>query len=437
MSDIFCLTSPDGKLLSPSIQSTVLAKYSRSPLSAKEILSKITAEEADKFNGKWVINYGHNSVAELATVPVCMEGISIVASKFIETVQRAAYSEKSTRYQKFSGESFIVPPGAPPSMKAFAKRFYDCYDKLYEPMIKRCLVLMGRDPDDPKSVDSVVRARAFDSLRYLLPAGTGTNVACVMNFRDARDLVRKLLGHSNPELSEIGQKMLAALSEIGPVLMRHTEPDIFEPKIRSLGPFSDFSHGWGVTLLTEIGEKTVGDLKQLVQHRYGMDWDMFSKHMQARPDHDEVPDIFKTVNLSFDMVMDFGAFRDLQRHRRCDQFVEPLTTQYGFATPDDIAGSELEPEYVQTMESVLSYEDDVMNDSDLSQYVIPLGYLHRSVFQMSLKELYYLVELRTKPHGHISYRRVSYKMFELANEALGPLMQWCRAVPPTDIGQHA
>jgi len=436
MPNVFCLTGPGGKLLDPAIQATVLAKYSRSPMSARDIMAGITSDEADKFQDKWVINYGHSSVAELATIPICIEGLSIIASKVIETVQRGAFSEKSTRFQRFSGESFVLPPGAPDTMKTFASRLYVVYDKLHDAMVRRCAVLMGRDPSVP---DKVVSARAFDNLRYLLPAGTGTNVACVLNFRDARDLVSTLLGRSNPELRQLGHDILTAVSEISPVLMRHAIPNMFEPSIQSLGPVSDEfdpQHPeWCVTLNSadvNVQQAFMG----LVENRHGMDWEAFSRHMDGRPEHAEVPDVFKTVNITFDIIMDYGAFRDLQRHRRCEQFVEPLTTQYGYVIPDDVHGSELEEEYVAAMESVSSYSDEVMHERDLSQYMIPLGYLHRSMFQMSLKELYYIVELRTKPQGHMSYRRVAYRMYELARAKYPELMRWCRAVEPLFHGEH-
>lgn len=441
MPSIFCLTGQDGKLLEPAVQATVLAKYSRSPLSAKEILSSMTLDEADKFNDKWVIGYGHSSVAELASVPICIEGLSIIASKVIETVQRGAFSEKSTRYQRFSGESFVTPPGGSSTMKTFASHLYETYDKLHDPMVKRCAILMGKDPADSKSIDKTVRARAFDNLRYLLPAGTGTNVACVLNFRDARDLVSLLLGHPNSELQEIGKNVLSAISEVCPVLMRHATPNTFELRVESLGhvpdtQFNPKSPDWYVELVSDWADyqKLEELFIQTVQTRYGMDWESFTKHMETRPEHLGAPEIFKTIPISFDIMMDYGAFRDLQRHRRCEQFVEPLTTQYGYVIPDDIAGSELESEYVLAMDSVSTYSGET--DANLLQYVIPLGYLHRSRFQMTLQELYYIVELRTRPHGHMSYRRVAYRMFELAESRYPRLMKWCRAHAPTSHGEH-
>lgn len=436
MAKVFCLTDPNGQLLDPSIQATVLAKYSRSPMSAKDILSDMTSDEANKFNDKWVVKYGHNSVAELATVPICIEGLSIVASKVIETIQRGAYSEKSTRYQRFSRESFVTPPGGPPTMKLFASKFYSAYDDLHDGVVERCAELTGQSPDS-----KAVTARAFDNLRYLLPAGTGTNVACVLNMRDARQLISTLTGHLNTELQEIGKKVLEAVSEVCPVLVRHAVPDLFEPRVKSLGDIPDkfdpSNPGWSVSIRhcdaspggssSDVENRFMKDVESM----YGMDWESFNKHMFSRPEHQEVPKIFDTVKISFDIIMDYGAFRDLQRHRRCEQFVEPLSTQYGFVIPQDIAGSDLEESYVSVMESARSYIDESIQIQDFYQYMVPLGYLHRSVFQMTLRELYYIAELRTRPSGHISYRRVAYEMFALASKTYPKLMAWCKVIDPS------
>ncbi len=177
--------------------------------------------------------------------------------------------------------------------------------------------------------------------------------------------------------------------------------------------------------------------KRRVQERHDMSWEAFCKHMEGRPAWAGVPDVFKSVRLQFDVTMDYGAFRDLQRHRRCEQTVENLKIDYGYVVPDDIAGTELEDEYRRAMDLVGSYDDeDVIHDPDLSQYVIPLGYLHRSVFDMDLKQLYYMVELRTKPQGHISYRRIAHDIYRIAARRHPELMQWCRVVVPDSIGVH-
>jgi thymidylate synthase ThyX len=443
--DIFCLTDENGRLLQPAVQATVLAKYSRSPMSARELVKNLTVEEADKFQGKYVIEFNHSSVAELAALPVCFEGVSIVASKFLESFQRMGYSEKSTRYQVFTRDSFITPPGAPSTMKEFAARFYDAYEKLYPRVVRRVAILMGKDPEDPKSLaDRTVKARAFDNIRYLLPAGTGTNLAAKGFLRDFRYMIQEARGHSNPEIRAIGDGAHAAISEICPVLVQKSEPDSFEPRIRGLGnlppKFRIDNPSWYVELHKP---HTLGDPKVLhesfvadLADRYGLSWSAFCKLMEERGRR-AVPKIFRTVRISFDIMMDYGAYRDLQRHRRCEQYSEPLTPFYGYVVPDDIVGTDMEPEYRIAMEQVHLYNDDrVSHDSDLMQYMIPLGYLHRSVFDMDLQELYYITELRTQPQGHISYRRVAYEMARLGTDLYPQLMRWCRAQQPESIGIH-
>lgn len=443
---VFCLTDQNGKLLDPAVQATVLAKYSRSPLSAREIVSTLTAEEADKFQDKFFIAYGHSSIAELATVPICFEGVSIVASKFLESFQRPGYSEKSTRYQVFSGDSFVLPPGCPATMQAFAKRFYDAYDRLMPRVVRRCAELMGKDPNDPKVLeDRTVKARAFDNVRYLLPAGTGTNLAWVGNARDARYLVSAALGHQNPEIRALGEQARSAISELCPVFMNNAEPDSYEPAIRNLGSLPDcFSFekpNWYVEVhrphLLPPTDLVQASFEATVADMYGMSWSVFKAHMDSRPARG-VPRAFRKFRMAFDIMMDYGAYRDLQRHRRCEIYPEPLTPNYGYLVPDDIVGTPMEEEYREAMESVDSYKDElVVHDPELMQYMVPLGYLHRSLFDMDFAEVYYITELRTAVQGHISYRRVAYEMYCKACKYAPGLFPWCRAVQPDKIGVHA
>jgi len=444
--DVFCLTDGAGRLLDPAVQATILAKYSRSPQSARVLMDELKEGEADKFQEKWVVQYGHNSVAELATIPVCFERLSIVASKFIESWQRPGYAEKSTRYQIFSKDSFVTPPGGPSTMKEFSSRFYDAYHRLHPKMIRRCARLMGENLESlDEKRKKVVEARAFDNIRYLLPAGTGTNVAAVVNMRDVRQMIVALRGHSNSEFRYLGDALYSAVIGLTPTLVKHTDPDTFRIPVKSLGslvPEFDPSHPTPhVRMLVSHPSIEAAFEQAAFESRvvdfYGMSWDTFRKYMEGRPEHSEVPEIFKTIHVSFDVMMDYGAFRDLQRHRRCEQYVEPLTQNYGYVIPDDIVGSELEPEYRETMDALSAYDDDrVVHDADLMQYMIPLGYLHRSRFQMDLKELYYIVELRTSPRGHISYRRIAYDMYDQARTRWPQLMQWCRAIPIVGIGEH-
>jgi thymidylate synthase ThyX len=444
--DVFCLLDEDGRILPPAVQATVLAKYSRSPLSARDLLHNLKDDEADKFQEKWVVEYGHNSVNELAVIPICMENISIIASKFVESFPRGGYSEKSTRYQKFNSNSFVTPPGLSNSLSNFSKSFYDAYEEMTPEMTRICAEKMEplRDSSSISQWNKKITARVFDNLRYLLPAGTGTNVACVLNMRDARDLICQSRGHMNPEIRAIGDAVCEAVSRIAPSLIKHTEPRFFNLPVKSLGdpiPFKSVEKSWTVQF-SKYGYH--GDplsvqewFKNCVWNLHGMDWSTFDRFMQERSSWEGVPDIFNRVRISFDILMDYGAYRDLQRHRRCNQMKELLGTNYGFLVPDDIIGSSLESRYKDIMGRASSFSsDEIKHDPEILQYVIPMGFLHRSEFDMDLQQLYYMVELRTKPHGHISYRRVAYEMYEKAKSQFPELMKWCRAIPPSEVGIH-
>jgi thymidylate synthase ThyX len=433
-SDIFVLTDKDGELLDPNVQATVLAKYSRSALSAKEVVGSISEESADKFHEKWVISYGHSSVAELATLPVCFEGVSMVATKFIESFPRAGYSEKSTRYQKFTKDSFITPPGMPSTMKEFVGRFFDAYEALLPEAEIIALEKFGLEDNEANRKLGKVKARAFDMLRGLLPAGTGTNLAGVYNLRDLRYLVQQARAHGNSEIREIGEKVFKTASQFCPSLLKEALPDTFEPRIKTIGSLLDEDRSFGV-YLKDYDRHGYMKVQHYASTFYGMNWDLFSSHMSTRGNQ-QVPSVFKIPRITLKCIMDFGAYRDLQRHRRCEQYTEPLTPYLGYDIPDDVRGSRIEFAYRKAMESVLAYGDEEVSDPEYYQYIIPMGYYHRSIFSMDLRELYYIVELRTKPQGHMSYRRIAYGMYEKALQVYPELMAWCRAINPEVIGEH-
>lgn len=439
-SDVFVLSDSTGKILSPALQATVLAKYSRSPLSAREVIETLTEEESSKFNEKWFVEYNHSSVGELATLALCFENVSMVASKFLESFQRAAYSEKSTRYQKFNSESFVLPPGCPETMSAFSRKFYDAYESLYPKVVQHLCKKLNR------AEDRLIRARAFDNVRYLLPAGTGTNLGMVINARDFRHFVNQALGHRNPEIRMLGEQARQAVEKVYPVYVKHVKADSFEPNFKYVESSAEDSTSLTIQgprvslhrptswLRPEQSKKYFWDM---VSNGYGMSKETFNAHMNQRKGRG-VPRIFREIPIKLDVIMDYGAYRDLQRHRRMEIFAEPLSTVYGYEIPDDIKENpSLRDEYCNAMQCVHTYADsDIVNDTELHQYVIPMGFYHRSIMSMDLAQLYYITELRTKPQGHISYRRIAWSMVEAGKNAYGDLMSWCQAQPPNEIGDH-
>mmetsp|Transcript_33295 Transcript_33295/g.54003 ORF Transcript_33295/g.54003 Transcript_33295/m.54003 type:complete len:531 (+) Transcript_33295:164-1756(+) len=114
----------------------------------------------------------------------------------------------------------------------------------------------------------------------------------------------------------------------------------------------------------------------------------------------------------FDTLMDYGAFRDLQRHRICTQINQELGPAHGYEIPRDLDGDGLQLYQRVMTQAAKTYDAIAAQFPGEAAYILPLAYRKRTLFKMNLRELYHIVELRTKPGGHFSYRELVYDMFE-------------------------
>jgi thymidylate synthase ThyX len=430
--DIFTLTDDEGQLFPPVRQAATFAKYSRSPNSARELAQQTTELAAEKFQQKWIVDFGHNAIAELATIPVAFEGVSIVASKAIEAWERPGVCEKSTRMQVFNRDSLYVPDGIEPTtlerlMPLVEKCFF-----LYNSLLEELPSVLAEQK--PNATQAQLNRAAFDIARYLLPAGCRTNLGICAYPRDLAEMISVLSGSPNPEFCAIGQNLKAATEALGGPLIRHTEPDTWAGRI----PLPKIHKNLGLTGFENIVLPTGTNIDEtqfwtLLRRRYGMSPVDLMNLMKDRPEHHSVPKVFREVQLSYSIYMDYGAFRDLQRHRRMDQFVEPLSPVYGFALPPGLETSanlaywKMRKLFMEFPE--VTWPEDPMQQM-LCQYLIPLAFRVGWHVTMDLQQLYYLVELRTQEAGHPSYRQVSYDLWDHAASRFPFLTQWIRPRGP-------
>jgi thymidylate synthase ThyX len=125
--------------LSPETIAVTFAKTSRSPESFREIAAELTDEKSAQFHEKWVVGYGHASVAEHAVLHIALENVSRVAIEAIESNRLASYTEKSTRYQKWGSDDFTIPPELEghPLKDEFVRTvrlLFDAYARSLEPV---------------------------------------------------------------------------------------------------------------------------------------------------------------------------------------------------------------------------------------------------------------------------------------------------------------
>jgi thymidylate synthase ThyX len=436
--DIFTLTTENGQLFHPVRQAATFAKYSRSPESARELVMTTDELSGAKFQQKWIVKFGHNAIAELATIPVAFEGVSIVASKAIEAWQRPGVCEKSTRMVYWDPSSLFVPDGIDPKVLDAVMPLVDQCFKLYKDLLEGDLK-SSLAAENPELNDFQVGRMAFDMARYLLPAGCRTNLGICAYPRDISSMVAEFSGSLNPEFRDIGGNLKVATEGLGGPLIRHTKPDEWVNRIPV--PVARMNSlvqkGQNSVTLTGSNMTETAFWKRL-RDRYGMKPQDLDALMQDRPEYKdkashEVPKLFRDVQLDFSIYMDYGAFRDLQRHRRMEQFVEYLTPIYGFAIPPGMV--DIANKHYRDFRSLLERFEAVPWPTDpvqrmLCQYLTPLAFLVGWHVKMDLQQLYYLVELRTQEAGHPSYRGVSYDLWDETTEEFPILTQWMRPRGP-------
>lgn len=421
---------------------TIFAKCTRSPEPFDEIAQTVTAEGAAQFHEKYVLGYGHASVAEMAIPNFAFEGVSILASKILESMPRGAYQEKSTRAQNFLFKdddggytAFYVPTDLPPEDVAAYKISMNGLFRAYESMMEK---MQSYAADVLGLTGFAATRRAFDSLRYLLPIGTQTNLGMRMNGRDVALLISKLLSSDIHEFVTLGKQLLAEAEKQIPTLVKHTEANDWYKTQEKLAV--EFTAGYefnelpaaikgrsyarvigaalndtlavdivGMAMAANHGQRSMIEMLNYMPTAQSRFRSMIDSIMAKRGPHDPFPDEFDTISFLVDMVMDYGAFRDLQRHRNCTQFVQKPTTEMGYEVPEDIKAAGLEIEFREAIEAGGAASNDMRDHSDNATaylYMIPLAYRHRVTMAMTLRQAAYMIELRTGPGGHISYRMI-------------------------------
>lgn len=399
-------------------------------------------DRARAFHEKWVIGYGHSSVAEHAVVHLAIEEVSILTSKRIEDARLASFTEKSTRYVPFDTRRFHTPAPfrAGTAGTVFASgisALMNAYEALMEPLVAFVVRTVPRRPDQTeKGHVAACRAQACDTLRYLLPAATHTNIGMTVNARVLEGLLGKLLADPLEEARAAAEAMKAEAAKVVPTLLKYATPSDYrrerELRMRARGvlPSSDAAPpaGGGPVSLIRWDEDAVDRVALALLYESGAsdagavraglrEWtpaarqELIDDALAGRGRHDAVPRAFEATNYLFEVTLDFGAYRDIQRHRIAGQYPQRLTPELGFERPllFDAAGMVTEFETaVAAAES--AWRALSVEHPDEAQYVLPLACRKRLLMEMNLRELHHFIPLRSSPQGHGSYRRVAQAM---------------------------
>jgi thymidylate synthase ThyX len=432
-------------------------------------------ERAERFLSVWAVQYGHNSLKDSCIDRFAVEGISIRATKFIEWVALGAYQEKSTRYADFSNVSFVTH-FMPECIRGIAdvafQNCLDAYKKIFEAAFNHFNAVLADEVPHAQVRERTARAKAFDIARYVLPVTTPTSIGITIPSRASEELIRWLICSPYIEAVEIGEKLYRCGIETNQSLIKHVEwnsataadhPALLPNADSSLpGDLVELrdkllSAVYG-TDLVKGNSKLFGDKNavrlhtapatspnhprylsaaSLAKERLSLTQPLmsiaetlvefpssiaaiFDKLLVKRGPHQAMPHAMGIGELVFSGVIDFGAYRDLQRHRRGGQLRVFPTVAYGYSTPQFIKDNvELCALYDTTIENLVNcgvaYKRMCDNgygvyDPSIVEYMTVLAHNVEFTYTCTVEQAVYIVELRTSPAGHISYRKFAQAM---------------------------
>jgi thymidylate synthase ThyX len=435
--DVFAL-----KNLPEEVVAFLFARYSRSSLSLRDDLLKMLQDEhldslvgsagnalatdnalsgiqdrARTFAEKYVVGYGHASVAEHAVVKLALENVSILASKLVEDCRLASYTEKSTRYVEFDPSKanypeHVMASKAGTTYKAAVTALMDAYSGWMPKFVGE---IKRRTPKTEKQTDrgynAACKSTACDILRYLLPAATHTNIGVTLNARSLENLITKLLSQPLLEGQQLGESIKREATPLVPTLLKYADRSEFRAKYLTPMNSSLLSVGnSGANSAKIIGPcPSEQEALQLIALPCEPATLHLDDMMNARGKHDPPPREFERVNVTFDLVMDYGAFRDIQRHRLATQVTEPLSPKYGYECPVEFSKFGYEELYNDLMGRATEAYHAMESEGLIADapYVLPLAFRVRTLFTANLREWFHLIELRSSRQGHPSYRKMA------------------------------
>jgi len=434
--------------------------------SGQSLQTQSTAlQKAQKFYDRILDGYGDDSIGELGGAHLAIENVSMLAAKAIQDCRIGGSPlEKSTRYiyfdQKVFGEYLFYRE---PVLMTSAYRdiyintcnmLFETYSKLIPQLTSILDDQMVKNPDVSKAAYTAsLRAKVLDCLRGLLPASTLTNMGLFGNGRFFDGMIHKLHCSNLVELQDLGKRTYEELNKVIPSFIRradlthHThqqyaqffetmrseittvtkQNDHFlekskEPGVRLVYCDLDAVAKVAAALMFPYSNASMVDLVELC-HRLPDEEvaRILDTSCNARENRrQKSPRALENAEFTFEIVADFGVYRDLQRHRTLTQDRQLLTCDYGFYTPQEIIGTPLEAPYVQALQQAKEVYDTIAGElSEEAQYVVPMAYNVRWYFHVNLRSLQWICELRSQAAGHPNYRYIAQVMAQ----------QVCRAFP--------
>lgn len=403
--------------LSPEDIAMVQALYSRSAESAEVHIEKVRKGGSGKFMSTYYVGYGHKSIADCGSTTMFIENVSLLAAKAIQDWPLYCGQETSTRYINMAEQNIINPLHSTPGMVIqddWMQFYKNNQDRVSATVKERYPIKEG---EAPATYEKAVKARTFDILRGFLPAGITTQLAWHTNLRQAGDHLTWLRWHPAEEIRDIAvelrMKLGAKYSSSGGGLSlpsvsgvdsksQHDadQRSIWEAMVADMCTYSTrpISHSWEdvtVTIPQELQEAVAG-----------------LPFLSHRPRGSVIPHLFSDLGqVTSTFLLDFGSFRDIQRHRNGVCRMPLLTTSYGF---EDWYLEQLDEDLQKEARDLIKRQTlrihQLTNSSIDRQYYTALGFRVPCSVTYALPALVYVLELRSGKSVHPTLRKVIHQI---------------------------
>ena len=469
--------------LPETVKGALFARYSRSGKSLRrlfldEFADKVgpettpqasshggaAVERAERLYARVFSDYGDDSVAQLGGAHIACEYVSNVLTKVLEWGRLMSYLEQSTRYVPYTDRRngrwrYHVPAeiGGGALHHRYVRTMdaaFACYADWIPRMQAWFEARHPRGPADSESVHrAAIRAKALDTLRGLLPAATQSNVGLFGSGQAFEALLLRMRAHPLLEVRECADDMLRELRKVIPAfLTRVDQPDRggrwseylgatrdgvaevaselldgITPEPREEVTLSDFDpDGEAKVVAAALYPSSLLPDDQLLAIARRLSIDDRVRVLRAcagdRSNRRHRPGrAFERTAYRFDVLTDYGAFRDLQRHRLLTLDWQPLSTRHGYTEPAAIVEAGGRGDWQRVMDESAGLHEDLRAGGyeSVAPYAVAMAYRVRFYMDMNAREAMHVIELRSAPQGHPAYRRVCQRMHTLIAEQAG------------------
>ena len=462
------ITSVDGNVyaftdkLSPATIAAAMARLSRRGDDMRvtlldEFAGKIGKDR--KLLERVITAYGDDSVQQLAGLHFVVEDASNLLTKKLEWGRLAAYLEQSTRYIYYDQKDaeghyrYVVPGHFKPIVK---KQYCDAMDTifgLYSAMVRQLTDFVRSNSNTPEKERDIAwqgatRAQACDAARAVLPVATKSTVGVFASGQALESLIMRLLSDRLPEAQATGQDLLQQARQVVPMFLeRADKPErggaavayraITDQGVEKLAqeylPAAHASADTQAVTLVDFWPKNelllvpdmLYDHSDLSQEQlqaavnawpYDQKLAVFKAYVGERLNRRHRPGrALEKAHYSWDLVCDYGIFRDLQRHRMVEDLAwQPLSPRYGYEVPKLIEDAGLTEPFEACFDISLKLYSALQQAGYQleAQYATLLGHRMRWKVTYNAREAFHLHELRTSPQGHPGYRKLVLQMHE-------------------------